>query len=74
MKARKMLDIQLLRGDTAAVAARLAQRGFAFDTARFETLENRRKDLQVKTEELQAFPNKSARSKARANTTKRRKR
>ena len=52
-----MLDIQLLRGDTAAVAARLAQRGFAFDTARFETLENRRKDLQVKTEELQASRN-----------------
>ena len=52
-----MLDIQLLRGDTVAVAARLAQRGFAFDTARFETLENRRKDLQVKTEELQASRN-----------------
>ena len=28
-----MLDIQLLRNDTAAAAARLAARGFDFDTA-----------------------------------------
>ena len=49
-----MLDIQQLRSDTAAVAARLAARGFQFDTARFEALENKRKQLQVKTEELQA--------------------
>ena len=52
-----MLDIQQLRSDTAAVAARLAARGFQFDTARFEALENKRKQLQVKTEELQAERN-----------------
>ena len=52
-----MLDIQLLRNDTATVAARLAARGFAFDTAGFEALEAQRKALQVQTEELQARRN-----------------
>ena len=52
-----MLDIQQLRSDTAVVATRLAARGFQFDTARFEALENKRKQLQVKTEELQAERN-----------------
>lgn len=52
-----MLDIQLLRNDTAAVAARLAARGYQFDTARFESIEAKRKQLQVKTEELQAARN-----------------
>ena len=52
-----MLDIQLLRSQTAEVAARLAARGYAFDTARFEAIEAKRKALQVKTEELQAARN-----------------
>ena len=33
-----MLDIQLLRTDAAAVAAKLAQRGFVFDSAAFDAL------------------------------------
>ena len=52
-----MLDIQLLRSNTAAVAERLARRGYDFDTARFDALEERRKSVQVKTEELQAARN-----------------
>ena len=52
-----MLDIQLLRSQTAEIAARLAARGYAFDTARFEAIEAKRKALQVKTEELQAARN-----------------
>ncbi|KPN70683.1 serine--tRNA ligase [Neisseria sp. 83E34] len=52
-----MLDIQQLRNNTAAVAERLAARGYEFDTVRFEALENKRKQLQVKTEELQAARN-----------------
>lgn len=52
-----MLDIQLLRSNTAAVAERLARRGYNFDTARFDALEERRKSVQVKTEELQASRN-----------------
>lgn len=52
-----MLDIQLLRNDLAGVAARLATRGFALDTAAFEQLENQRKALQVQSEEAQAKVN-----------------
>ena len=52
-----MLDIQLLRHDVAAVAQRLAARDYQFDTARFHTLEEQRKALQVKAEELQAARN-----------------
>ncbi len=52
-----MLDIQLLRSDTAAVAAKLAQRGFHFDIAAFEQLETQRKSIQTETESLQARRN-----------------
>ncbi len=52
-----MLDIQLLRHDIQAVAARLAQRGFVLDVAQFNALDAQRKDLQVKNEELQAKRN-----------------
>ena len=52
-----MLDIQLLRKDAAHVAARLAARGFAFDTARFDALEAERKTLQTRTQDAQAKRN-----------------
>ncbi|MCS4532814.1 serine--tRNA ligase [Neisseria montereyensis] len=52
-----MLDIQQLRNHTATVAARLTARGYEFDTIRFDALENKRKQLQVRTEELQASRN-----------------
>jgi seryl-tRNA synthetase len=52
-----MLDVNLLRGDLAAVAAGLAKRGVALDTARFEALERARKDIQTRTQELQARRN-----------------
>ena len=52
-----MLDIQLLRGDLAAVAARLAERGYTLEVARFEELEARRKAIQTRTQELQARRN-----------------
>ncbi len=52
-----MLDIQLLRRDAALVAERLAARGFAFDTARFEALEAERKTIQTRTQEAQAKRN-----------------
>jgi seryl-tRNA synthetase len=52
-----MLDIQNLRNDLAAVAARLATRGFVLDTARFEQLEGERKVIQTRTQELQARRN-----------------
>ncbi|ULJ65352.1 serine--tRNA ligase [Wielerella bovis] len=52
-----MLDIQLLRSDIQAVAARLAGRGFVLDTNKFNELEAQRKQLQVQNEELQAQRN-----------------
>ncbi|MDR0771435.1 MAG: serine--tRNA ligase [Burkholderiales bacterium] len=52
-----MLDINLFRQDLAAVAAGLAKRGVALDTATFERLENERKTLQTQTQELQAKRN-----------------
>ncbi|WP_018174443.1 serine--tRNA ligase [Thioalkalivibrio sp. ALJ9] len=48
-----MLDIRSLRQDLDATVAALASRGFELDRERFETLEARRKDLQVRTQELQ---------------------
>ncbi len=52
-----MIDIQLLRKDTAAVAARLAQRKFHLDVDAFNALESERKAIQTRTEELQAQRN-----------------
>ena len=52
-----MLDIQLLRKDAALVAERLAARGFAFETARFEALEAERKTIQTRTQDAQAKRN-----------------
>ncbi|MEZ5494597.1 MAG: serine--tRNA ligase [Pseudomonadales bacterium] len=53
-----MLDPKLLRTDIAAVANALAKRnGYALDTALFDGLENRRKELQIRSENLQAEKN-----------------
>lgn len=52
-----MLDIQLLRKDLDGVAHRLNSRGYALDRATFIKLETERRELQVRTEELQARRN-----------------
>ncbi len=52
-----MLDIQLIRNDPDAVAARLSTRGATLDVAAFRVLEERRKHAQVRTQELQATRN-----------------
>jgi seryl-tRNA synthetase len=52
-----MLDIQQLRKDLPAVVAGLARRGVVFDEATFRSLEDHRKQLQTRTEELQARRN-----------------
>jgi seryl-tRNA synthetase len=57
-----MLDIQLLRRDLDAVAARLASRGFALDTDTFRALEAERKTVQTRTEQLQARRNALSKS------------
>ncbi|MGB4922660.1 MAG: serine--tRNA ligase, partial [Candidatus Nitrotoga sp.] len=52
-----MLDLQALRNDLDAVAARLAARGYPLDTIRFGQLESSRKTIQTRTQELQAKRN-----------------
>jgi len=52
-----MLDIQFLRSQPAQVAERLAARGAGFDVAIFQALEDERKGLQMRTQELQARRN-----------------
>lgn len=56
-----MLDPNLLRNELDAVAEKLARRGFKLDVETLRTQEERRKVLQVETENLQAERN--ARSK-----------
>jgi seryl-tRNA synthetase len=57
-----MLDAKYLRSQLAEAAERLATRGFTLDVAQFESLESQRKQVQTRTEQLQAERN--ARSKA----------
>jgi seryl-tRNA synthetase len=52
-----MLDIQLLRKDIDAVARRLAERGYTLEVAAFQALEAERRELQTRTEDLQARRN-----------------
>ncbi|MDX9951856.1 MAG: serine--tRNA ligase [Methylophilaceae bacterium] len=52
-----MLDIQALRNDLDGVVATLKKRGFEFDSASFARLENERKVVQTRTQELQAKRN-----------------
>ncbi len=57
-----MLDPQLLRNDLDRVANNLARRGYQLDKDAVADLENRRKALQVKTQELQAERNRRSKS------------
>ena len=56
-----MIDPQLLRNDIDAVAAALSVKGHSLDVSAYQSLEAKRKSLQVEAEELQAKRN--ARSK-----------
>jgi seryl-tRNA synthetase len=55
-----MLDIQALRTDLDGVVAQLKSRGFEFDSASFTSLENERKTVQTRTQELQAKRNNTS--------------
>src|SRR6202158_6527558 len=69
-----MLDIQLLRNDPGAVAARLKTRGYALDVSRSESPEARRRAVQTRTQELQARRNAASKeigaAKGRGEDTK----
>ncbi len=57
-----MLDVKLLRANINDVAEQLKRRNVDLDVEAFNTLESRRKELSVSTQELQNERNKSAKS------------
>ncbi|WP_394174525.1 serine--tRNA ligase [Thalassotalea litorea] len=57
-----MLDAKLLRTDLEQIAALLAKRGFTLDTEQLHALEQQRKEIQVKTQELQSQRNTRSKS------------
>jgi seryl-tRNA synthetase len=57
-----MLDPQLLRSDPEAAAKALAPRGYELDVSAWRELEARRKQLQIRVQELQNQKNQSAKS------------
>jgi len=61
-----MIDPKLLRQAAKDVADKLARRGFVFDAAAYQLLEDRRKEMQVATEKLQSERNTSAKSVGKA--------
>ncbi|MCU7554090.1 serine--tRNA ligase [Alteromonas sp. ASW11-19] len=61
-----MLDPKFLRSDIDTTAARLATRGYSLDVEAFSALEEKRKALQVKTQELQNERNVRSKSIGKA--------
>jgi seryl-tRNA synthetase len=61
-----MLDPKLLRTDLERVRQQLARRGFSLDVNRFNALEEQRKALQVRTQDLQQERNASSRAIGKA--------
>ena len=57
-----MIDPKLLRTQTDTIAAQLARRGFTLDVAAFRELEERRKALQIESEQLQQERNTRSKS------------
>ena len=57
-----MLDSKLLRNDIEETATQLAKRGFTLDTAKLIALEEQRKAIQVKTQDLQGERNSRSKS------------
>jgi seryl-tRNA synthetase len=55
-----MIDPQLLRADVEAVASRLSARSFSLDVAGFRAIEDERRAVQVRTQELQSARNQFA--------------
>ena len=55
-----MLDSQALRNDIESVARQLAARSFSLDLAGFRAIEEERKAVQIRTQELQAARNQFA--------------
>ena len=65
-----MFDINLLRTDLAATAARMKARNYVIDVAAFEALEAERKALQIQTQELQQQRNTLSKAVGQAKAAK----
>src|SRR3989454_11700229 len=65
-----MIDVQLLRTEIDAVAKRLATRGYTLNIAGFRALEEKRREIQTATEQLQAERNALARQVGQAKAKK----
>ncbi|MGD1983090.1 MAG: serine--tRNA ligase [Chromatiaceae bacterium] len=61
-----MIDPKLLRSEPESIAAALQRRGFELDVAQLAELEQRRKALQVETQELQNARNTQSKSIGKA--------
>jgi len=61
-----MLDPKLIRTDIATVAAQLERRGYKLDVSEIEELEARRKETQVRSEQLQRERNEKSKSIGKA--------
>ena len=57
-----MLDPKYLRTDLEEAAERLATRNYTLDVETLKSLENQRKELQIKTQDLQAKRNSISKS------------
>lgn len=64
-----MLDPKLVRNDINAVAAQLQKRGFVVDIDQFNALEERRKNLQIKMQDLQNERNVRSKEVGQAKAT-----
>ena len=65
-----MIDIQLLRTEIDSVAKRLATRGYTLDVGAFRTLEEKRRQIQTATEQLQSQRNALAKQVGQAKAKK----
>lgn len=61
-----MIDSKLIRADLAGVVKNLSHRGFKLSLGKVTVLETRRKDLQIKTQELQSLRNNSSKAIGKA--------
>ena len=65
-----MIDVQLLRTEIEVVAKRLATRGYTLDISGFRALEEKRREIQTTTEQLQSQRNALAKQVGQAKAKK----
>ena len=65
-----MIDVQLLRTEIDAVAKRLSTRGYTLDISGFRALEEKRRQIQTATEQLQSQRNALAKQVGQAKAKK----